>query len=90
MFKQPDRAALAARPQAQQQQQSNLRLKGFINVDGLRAVVEIDGKMTTLQAGEKKGDIQVLEITNTGLTLQRGRNRWTEPLIEPTVEKKAG
>jgi hypothetical protein len=89
-FKQPDnKAALAARRESSQQQ-SNLRLKGFVHVGTLRAVVEIDGQLTMLSTGQRHGDLEVLEVTPTSLTLQRGRYRWTETLAEAVRAATAG
>jgi hypothetical protein len=80
-FRQPDnKTLLASRREAPQQMQ--LQLKGFINADGLRAVVQIDGQTTLLAAGVRQGDLEVLEVTEKSVTLQRGRHRWTESLAE--------
>lgn len=88
-FKQPDgQAALASRREAAVQQ-TNLKLKGFVNVGGLRAVVEIDGQTMALSPGERRGDIQVLEVSPPTLTLQRGRHRWTENLLAKPAAKPA-
>ena len=82
-FQLPDsKAALASRREAVVQQ-IDLRLKGFVNVGGtLRAVVAIDGDIAALGVGDRRGDIQILEVAPPMLTLQRGRHRWTESLLD--------
>jgi hypothetical protein len=89
-FQMPDnKAALATRRDAVVQQ-IDLHLKGFVNSgDGTRAVVLIDGVVTSLGADEKRGDLQVLEIAPPVLTLQRGRHRWSESIVKPSTNKAA-
>jgi hypothetical protein len=68
--------------------QIDLRLKGFINVgEGLRAVVVLNGEVTSLANGERRGELQVLDIAPPTLTLQQGRHRWTESLLNPQATK---
>jgi hypothetical protein len=81
-FQLPDGKAVLAQRREAVVQQINLKLKGFVNVSGTRAVVEIDGKLETLAAGDKRGSIEVLEVTPPTLMLQRGPNRWVETLNE--------
>lgn len=87
-FQLPDsKAALATRREAVVQH-IDLRLKGFVNVGGtVRAVVAIDGEVTALAVGDRRADIQILEVTPPTLTLQRGRHRWTESLLNMQVAK---
>jgi hypothetical protein len=80
-FQLPDGKAVLAQQREAVVQQVNLKLKGFVNVgDGVRAVVEIDGKLVALASGDKRGSIDVLEVTPPTLMLQRGPNRWIETL----------
>jgi hypothetical protein len=79
-FQLPDGKAVLAQRREAVVQQINLKLKGFVNVSGVRAVVEIDGKLESLAAGDKRGSIEVLEVTPPTLMLQRGPNRWIETL----------
>lgn len=87
-FQLPDsKAALATRREAVVQQ-VDLRLKGFVNVGGtVRAVMAIDGEVTALAVGDRRGDIEVLEVAPPSLTLQRGRHRWTESLLDVRAGK---
>lgn len=85
-FRLPDsKTALASRREAIVQQ-IDLKLKGFISVGSApRAVIAIDGDVTTLGVGDRRGDIQVLEIAPPTLTLQRGRHRWVESLLDQST-----
>lgn len=87
-FQLPDsKAALATRREAVVQH-IDLQLKGFVNVGGsLRAVVAIDGDVVAMAEGERRGDIEMMEVTPPTMTLQRGRHRWTESLLEPNPTK---
>ena len=61
---------------------SDVKLTGFVNVDGLCALLSIDGKIAAVKQGEERGGVKVLEIAPPKITLQRGRVRWTESLFE--------
>lgn len=87
-FQLPDsKAALATRREAVVQH-VDLQLKGFVKVGGVqRAVVALDGQVAMLELGDRRGDIQVLEVAPPTLTLQRGRHRWTESLRNEQVAR---
>jgi hypothetical protein len=55
----------------------SIELKGFVNVDGPRAVLSIDGVLSPIPAGGEKYGVQVISINPPQAVLQRGRNRWT-------------
>lgn len=82
-FRQPDNKQVLAARRESLAQQTQLRLKGFVRVGSeVRAILEHDGELLTLSAGERRGDTQILEIAPPTLTLQRGRHRWTESIID--------
>ena len=57
-------------------------LRGFVNVDGLRALLVINGRVTVTEAGRQYSGIDVVSIDPPQVTLQRGRIRWTEKLYK--------
>lgn len=59
---------------------SPVALRGFVNVDGQRALLEIDDSLFAVSEGEEKEGVTVLEIAPPRVTLQRGRVRWQESL----------
>ncbi len=62
---------------------SSLALKGFVNVDGPKAILLIEGQLATLAVGDERFGVQVVSIAPPQITLQRGRERWTESLLQP-------
>lgn len=59
---------------------SEVQLRGFVRVDRPKALLVVDGKLRALAAGEQFGGIEVIQIEQPLVTLQRGRVRWTEAL----------
>lgn len=57
-----------------------VELMGFVTVDQPRAVLSIDGVVTSLPAGGQKYGIEVIAVEPPKVILQRGRNRWTASL----------
>ena len=61
-------------------------LKGFVNVDEIRASLEIDGRVTAIPAGGWVGDIRLESISLHGVTLKKGRAQWQLVLATDEVE----
>ena len=87
----PHRQDLFAQPNIQQlpqtarpREQSEVELKGFVNVDGVRALLQIDGDVTAIREGEAQSGVKVLTIAPPQVILQRGRVRWTIGLFDQT------
>ena len=57
-----------------------VQLKGFVNLDGIRAILVFNGETNTLAAGDESAGVEVISIEPPRVTLQRGRVRWTETL----------
>ncbi len=60
----------------------DITLMGFVNVDGKKALLKIDGIITPLGAGQSRGEIRVLAVDPPRVTLRRGNREWTERLFE--------
>lgn len=73
---------LSSRPKEKRQDNSNgsVALQGFADVNGLKAILEIDGVIAPLAEGSEKFGIQVITIQPPKVVLQRGRDRWTASL----------
>lgn len=59
---------------------SAIELLGFVNVDGPRVVLSIDGLVASIAEGDQQEDIQVISIHPPAVVLQRGRQRWQASL----------
>ena len=59
---------------------ADVRLKGFVNVDGLKALLLVDGNVVSVRPGEECAGVEVIEVAPPRVILQRGRLRWTEDL----------
>ncbi|MCH8924008.1 MAG: hypothetical protein IIA67_12770 [Planctomycetes bacterium] len=57
-----------------------VRLKGFVDVDEIRAILVVNGQTNALAVGDKSEGVEVLSIKPPRVTLQRGRVRWTESI----------
>ena len=57
-----------------------VQLKGFVNLDGIRAILVVDGETNTVAVGDVRDGLEVISIQPPRVTLQRGRVRWTETL----------
>jgi len=53
-----------------------VELLGFVNVDGQRVVLSIDGLVSPLAEGSQEAGIEVISIQPPAVVLQRGRQRW--------------
>ena len=61
-----------------------VKLKGFANLDGLKALVSVDGVVSAVESGQFRGDVQVISIKPPRVTFQRDGHRWTESLYTPS------
>ncbi len=59
---------------------TEVALKGFANVDGIKAILAINGKTFSLGVGESQSGVEVVGIVPPEVKLQRGRVRWSESL----------
>ena len=57
-----------------------VQLKGFVNLDGIRAILVVNGETNSMAAGDVSEGIEVISIEPPRVTLQRSRVRWTETL----------
>lgn len=84
----PDRSNLFQAPKRQGrssgkafgQNESNVELLGFVNVDGQRAAISINGLVTTVAEGDQQFGIEIISIQPPAIVLQRGRQRWQATL----------
>lgn len=78
IFQEPD-VQLVSRPNLEDEA-AELRLKGFVNVNGRQALVMWNGRIRAVSEGDQLGDVQVIEIAPPQIRFQRGRVRWVESL----------
>ena len=78
LFEPPKRAQNTVRRDDEHGQ--SVELKGFVNVDGPRVVLSIDGVISPIPEGGEKYGVQVISIQPPKAVLQRGRSRWTATL----------
>jgi hypothetical protein len=79
LFQPPQRALNAAR--REDEHGETVELKGFIHVDEPRAVLSIDGVISSVPEGGEKYGVQVIAIKPPTVVLQRGgRSPWTATL----------
>ncbi|MBX7168055.1 MAG: hypothetical protein K1X74_17095 [Pirellulales bacterium] len=83
-FKRPEIAKVARTDSAARD--SAVELKGFVDVEGLKALVTIDGLLTTVAQGEQHSGIEIIEVAPPKVIFQRGRVRWTEALFQQQVQ----
>jgi hypothetical protein len=76
-----DSAATAAK-QRETVKQAEERLLGFINVDGRKALIQIDGKVWAAQQGDRRDGIEVVEIAPAKVTLRRDGATWQLSLLQ--------
>ena len=57
-----------------------VQLRGFVNLDGIRAILIVNGETNSMAAGDVSDGIEVISINPPRVTLQRSRVRWTETL----------
>lgn len=58
------------------QTQIAVELLGFVNVEGQRVALSIDGMVSTAAEGDTLSGIEVISIQPPKVVLQRGRQRW--------------
>ena len=75
-----DNAATAAKLRANEKR-SDERLMGFVDVDGRKALLQIDGQVWAASAGESRGGIEVVEIAPAHVTLRRNGATWNVSLM---------
>ncbi len=84
----PDRVDFFASPKRQAnrcviadgQSSEAVELVGFVNVNGPRVVLSINGLEAPIAQGESRYGIEVILIQPPGVVLQRGRERWQATL----------
>lgn len=79
LFQAPRRQR-SGRTEAKGQAESAVELLGFVNVDGQRVVLSIDGLVSPLAEGSEHFGIEVISIQPPTVVLQRGRQRWQASL----------
>lgn len=72
------RSSLAGRGTRDRAQR--VQLRGFVNLDGIRAILIVNGETNSMAAGDVSDGIEVISINPPRVTLQRSRVRWTETL----------
>jgi hypothetical protein len=78
LFLPPQRTLNTAR--REDEHGETVELKGFIDVDGPRVILSIDGVISSVPEGGEKYGVQVISINPPTVVLQRGRRPWTATL----------
>lgn len=60
--------------------EGDVQLKGLVDVDQPRAILDIEGATTLLAVGGEKYGVKVVSIENNEVTLQRGPTKWVASL----------
>jgi len=76
----PPATRVSGRTQATTGNVNTVQLKGFVGIDEVKAVLVIHGQPYVLGKGEQRFGVQVIQISQPQVTLQRRRTRWTESL----------
>lgn len=79
MFLPPGQDVLAKSPR--QNGAPDVILRGFANLEGAVAILEIGGVMVFLREGDERHGIQVVSVRPPQVTLRRGNQQWSENLI---------
>jgi len=79
LFVAPNRMG-AGRSRHSGQLEEAVELLGFVNVDGQRVVLSIDGLVAPIAEGDTQHGVEVISIQPPAVVLQRGRQRWTATL----------
>ncbi len=58
------------------QSETSVELLGFVNVNGQRVALSIDGLVTTVAEGGQAYGIEVISIQPPSVFLRRGKQRW--------------
>lgn len=75
LFQAPKRQKLG-RTKSNGQSETSVELLGFVNVDGQRVALSIDGLVTTIAEGGEAYGIEVISIQPPSVFLRRGKQRW--------------
>jgi hypothetical protein len=78
LFEPPKRAQSAARQNDVEGQ--SVELKGFVNVDKPRVLLDIDGVISPIAEGGEKYGVRVISIQPPNVVLERNRARWIATL----------
>jgi hypothetical protein len=78
LFEPPKRAQSAARQNDVEGQ--SVELKGFVNVDQPRVLLDIDGVISPIAEGGEKYGVRVISIQPPNVVLERNRSRWIATL----------
>jgi len=60
--------------------EGDVQLKGLVDVDEPKAILDIEGATTLLAVGGEKYGVKVVSIEKNEVTLQRGPTRWVASL----------
>lgn len=74
MFVPPKQSAESRHVQAEG---GAVELKGFVEVDQPRVILDIDGTIAALPVGTERFGVKVVAIEGGKVTLERNRTRWT-------------
>lgn len=77
-------SAATAAKQRETVKQAEERLLGFINVDGRKALLQVDGKIWAAQKGDTRDGIEVVDVTPADVTLRRDGATWQLTLMPPS------
>lgn len=75
LFQAPKRQKIG-RTKSNGQLETSVELLGFVNVDGQRVALSIDGLVTTIAEGGEAFGIEVISIQPPSVFLRRGKQRW--------------
>ena len=60
----------------------DLQLKGFVDVNGLKAILHYGNEVKLIKEGETFQAVRVVKIAPPKITLQRGTIRWSIQLYD--------
>jgi len=82
----PDRQNLFSRPHVGGAngtvQGADVKVRGFVNVNGVRALLAVRGKAFMMEEGQEKAGVKVVKIEPPKVTLQSGQTKWTISLFD--------
>jgi len=84
LFAPPERDELPESVEPELRDESDVQLKGFVNVGEPRALLMIGGEMAPLAAGDSTAGVKVISISPPEVVLERGRQRWKVSLSKST------
>src|SRR5688572_1339692 len=73
---------VASAAPTRQMERPKLRLLGFSNVDGFKALVELKGDVRAVEAGDVIDGVQVVSIEPPNVTFQFASSRWATKLFD--------